>query len=144
MKTIKLTILMLLMPVSIVIQGQTIIFGYDDAGNRESRAISQMKSGIVKFPLEEKFLNDTSDVLAQYFSVFPNPVISTLSLEIENWLPEGSYSYVLYDMQGKVLLRKSDCGPVNSINMLSMQKGIYLLRVIANFSIIDFKIIKSH
>lgn len=77
-------------------------------------------------------------------SVFPNPVISSLRLQIKGDLVQ-KLSYQLYNMEGKsILLKKVEASPV-MIDMELYTSGTYLLKVFTdeNLPVKTFKIIKD-
>ena len=63
----------------------------------------------------------------QHFSIYPNPVKSTLT--IENNTPSDTYLYIIMDLTGKVILKRKFKGKQNIINTESLNKGLYFLYI---------------
>ena len=61
--------------------------------------------------------------------IFPNPVKSTLNVNIPN--QEGNYSVYLFDLQGKILMSKSVDSDFQ-LNMSTYPTAVYLLSIIDN------------
>ena len=62
--------------------------------------------------------------------VYPNPANSTLYVESENWINNGTLT--LFDMSGKVVLSQAVNGNSAQINMSSLTAGNYILRLVEN------------
>jgi uncharacterized repeat protein (TIGR01451 family) len=79
--------------------------------------------------------------------VYPNPTknIATIKTELAN---SSNVSYTLYDLQGRVILRKEDAikpsGPYSEdINLEALQTGIYVLNLKINGHETSIKLIKE-
>ncbi len=76
-------------------------------------------------------------------SAYPNPVSDFLTLKVENYDTE-SFSYKLFDANGKLMESKKVTGIETIISMANLLPNLYFLRVIDNQKeIITFKIIKN-
>ena len=72
-----------------------------------------------------------------YVQVFPNPVGSVVNIQTSRPI-----NYVeLYDLSGKVVLRKNE--PHNSLDISSLSRGIYFLKTILDNGLTINKIIKE-
>ena len=76
---------------------------------------------------------------AQLF-VYPNPVIDILNVNITN--SQTLTTAKLFDNNGKLIYTGSMISGTNSINMLNLAKGIYLLQLVNNEGVQNLKIIK--
>lgn len=77
------------------------------------------------------------------FFAYPNPTRDLLILEVENSKGQ-SFSYHLYDMQGKLLENKKIVESSSPINMESLSSSTYFLKVTDNQTIVKtFRIIKN-
>ena len=146
MKITREIAVIVLFLVSIAARGQTIVFDYDDSGNRVSRELytEQLKSGIIDFPVQESLLNDTIEVTDPSILVYPNPSKSYVFLEIKKLTQENLISYILFDLQGMILIEEPHGTLLNSIDMTRIPKGIYILRVKIDNDVFDYKIVKSY
>ena len=62
--------------------------------------------------------------------VYPNPATSTLYVELENYVNNGTLT--LFDMSGKVVLSQTFNGNSAQINMSALSAGNYILRLVEN------------
>lgn len=65
--------------------------------------------------------------------IYPNPVISRVNFEVPNNIVIDSI--IIYNLQGKMVLQTKN---INNINIESLNKGIYLLKMLGD----DFSLIK--
>lgn len=148
MKTgIKSFIIIVLLSLSYCVRSQTIVFDYDDNGNRIYRelSVSQLKSGVRGFPvLKQSLIEANTDDLNLSFKIYPNPAKEIITLEITNWRVENEIQYQIVTLSGNILFNNPNCKNINIIDASSLKNGIYILRVINNGIITDFKIVKSY
>ncbi len=145
MKMNRIIVIIVLVLFSVVAKGQSIVFTYDESGNRLSRElyVEQLKSLILNFPVQEKLLNDTI-VADPSILVYPNPSKSYVFLEVKELAQDNLLSFILYNLQGEILIEEPHGNYFNSIDLTGIQKGIYILRVKIDKKIFDYKIIKSY
>ncbi|MGN0236658.1 MAG: T9SS type A sorting domain-containing protein [Lepagella sp.] len=87
--------------------------------------------------------SDTHRMMADQVkaSVYPNPVVSELHVDLPYDSRSVKTSITLYDMQGGVCRRINDCRQSNVINVEGLTGGIYLLDVCTGNSNKTFKVI---
>lgn len=92
---------------------------------------------ILTLDIKENQLNST-------LTVFPNPTTDNLSLKINDFT-EKSYSYQLYNNQGKLLRKAKITDELTLINMYNLSTATYLLKVVdsENKKVQSFKVIKN-
>ncbi len=77
-------------------------------------------------------------------AVYPNPTTDYLTLSVQDNNLNKALSYILYDMQGKLLLSKAISGSNTTIEMANLRSAIYYLKVVDKESAVKtFKIIKN-
>ena len=79
-------------------------------------------------------------------NVFPNPTINYITLKVDasTSLSNQQLSFQLIDLQGKIIENKNVMQSNTSINMETLPKAIYFLKVTRNNQIVKtFKIIKN-
>lgn len=142
----RITVVFVLLLLSILAKGQSIVFTYDDSGNRVSRELytEQLKSLTIDFPIQEESLNDKIEVIDPSVLVYPNPSKSYVYLEIKKLTQQNSISYILYDLQGMILIEELHGTQFNSIDINSIPKGIYILRVKIGNKVFDYKVVKTY
>jgi len=116
-------------------------FGYDNAGNRTSRAIVTLKSantqdGLTALnPIEEKIGFATT-------RIYPNPTKGLLHLEISGESAQEA-SCTVHDINGKLILKNDSFQNQTDINLSSHPAGIYILRVFIGTDSKEWKVIKE-
>ena len=98
----------------------------------------------VQQPYEISFITTIEQAKDIYLgcSAYPNPASDFLTLKIENYRIDN-LSYMLSDVNGKLLENKKVEGNETSISMTNLLSGLYFLKIIDNQKEIKtFKIIK--
>ena len=87
-------------------------------------------------------INETE--LNSSLSVFPNPILDNLTLQISNYNNE-KLSFYLYDLQGKLLNKEQIIAEQTQINTSSLPPATYFIEVLnqENKQVQSFKIIKN-
>ena len=87
-------------------------------------------------------VNETE--LNSSLSVFPNPILDNLTLQISDYNNE-KLSYQLYDIQGKLLNKEQIIAEQTQINTSSLPPATYFIEVLnqENKQVQSFKIIKN-
>lgn len=87
-------------------------------------------------------LEDAKDINL-VFLAYPNPTVDILILKIGNY-DNNSLSYMLYDINAKILENKKVTGSQTHITMGNLFPGTYFLKIVAGRKEIKtFKIIKN-
>mgnify|MGYP001258237297 CR=1 FL=1 len=116
-------------------------FGYDNAGNRISRAIVTLKNANVENgltatnPVEDKIGLTTT-------RIYPNPTKGLLHLEISSEIIQEA-SYTVHDINGKLIIQNGSFQNNTDINLSRNPAGIYILRVIIGTESKEWKVIKE-
>lgn len=79
----------------------------------------------------------TNNLNNEVYKIFPIPTKDVLNISSEDEIKSIS----LYDLQGKLI--KSEVGNIKSIDISEFNKGIYILKVTTNLSILSKKVIKE-
>jgi hypothetical protein len=93
---------------------------------------SELRSGHIGsyFKIDDLSMSGTSGIEIPNgddgFSVFPNPVRDLLHL---NFTREQNFSYTLYDNMGRLVLKKENCGPDETIITNDLLPGIYFVKL---------------
>jgi hypothetical protein len=81
----------------------------------------------------------------ELINLFPNPATNYLTLNIDNvqLLPSDSYrnNFQLYDMQGRMQLKGETSATQTEINVATLPRGLYVLKIITNQQIETKKIV---
>lgn len=75
------------------------------------------------------------------FKMFPNPVENILYFNVPKGIEQSTLS--IYDVLGKVVLKKNIVKSVHSIDVSSLAPGLYVISFQTQFSTKSFKLIKS-
>ena len=99
----------------------------------------------VQQPFEISVLSGMEDItgIDLYYSVYPNPTIGKLTLNLKNYEP-NTFTYQLYDVNGKMLRNDRLIENETIIEMSDLSSATYFLKVIMkNKEVKLFKIIKN-
>jgi hypothetical protein len=137
---------------SVFVQSQTIQFTYDENGNRIERVLvsQRLKSATIDFPVKDlkklELADEKKDQLIDSettLKVYPNPTKGLLRIEVSN-IPEGASTQVkLYDYSGVELINQNDFPPSQVLDISRFKDGLYILRIIINSKVTNWKIIKN-
>lgn len=128
----------------LVVNDSYIEYTYDNAGNRKSRRVIIIPSQEKKsFEYDPKF-KEKLEELDQQFNVYPNPVDQSVFVSLnEDAVKANKKSIVIYNLMGKVILRHQAKSNINRIDLSSIGKGIYILRLEYDGKYKECKIIKQ-
>lgn len=133
----------------IFLAGQPIHYDYDDSGNRVKRYIILGKGGssedkISKEFEESKKTEEYEDELGELtIKIFPNPTKGQLYVEIEGLSSEQTIDYQVFSQTGLLLNTKRKNGIQFTIDMEKYSSGIYILRLMIEGKISQWKILKE-
>lgn len=116
-------------------------FGYDNAGNRISRTIIELKSATIPDGLTA--INPIEDKIGLATTrIYPNPTKGILHLEIATENNEQA-NLTVHDLSGKLIVQNAailnDC----DIDLSGSPSGMYILRVFIGAENKEWKIIKE-
>ncbi len=81
---------------------------------------------------------NTEDLAAEKIRIYPNPVKDYVSLDFSE---EGNREIELFDLTGKIFIKKFASGNKVLLNLQELEMGIYFIKVVSDNSIPTFKII---
>ena len=122
---------------------QKIVYEYDNAGNRISRTVVLPKAP----QRAQEELTDTTfykeAIGNKEITLYPNPVKSDLHVSISGYEEGSTGECMLFDMQGKVLLKRRIDTSTFQVDMSSYKSGNYIMRIVIDGEPITWKIIKQ-
>jgi len=149
MKTLKfITFLLLVSYTTIsVAQTTTVVFTYDNAGNRDERKVivfysrnansnSNLDTASSIKPITE-ILGKTS------ITIYPNPTKGQLSVEIKNMPINASGEIRIYNVTGNIIQYQKTVGSLNLFDFSPYSTGIYFLNIKVGQDESKWKIIKQ-
>lgn len=145
MKTIIISIILL---TASHVFGQSVVFDYDLSGNRTERVIKMSKS-------EEKSNENDSipppkSLPIEYFdhiadteiTIYPNPTQGRLTVKVANMPQETKGQIAIYDLNGRLVLRKDAMTSSNELDISVQPDGAYVMKIILGQESTSWKIIK--
>ncbi len=139
-KTFSIIAFAILMAGSFAGYAQNIGFGYDNAGNRISRFVIQLKNNAVN---DTTRLADADLLNGMKIIIKPNPTSGVFSVLIPKTDKEQMIKIYLHDISGKVLFKNENCTNNTLIDISTRENGMYVLSVIVNNEKRTWKIIKE-
>lgn len=118
---------------------QRVVFDYDAAGNRISRALSNGASNAPSIgntdiePLTEQW---------QTLYVGPNPCSDILYVRFSQWTDNDRCQLQLTNMSGQVFIEQLATSFQTSLSLSALQSGYYILSVELNGERKEYKIVK--
>ena len=115
--------------------GQTVYSTTSGANGSVAQGVQQA------FEISTLGIGDNSVALSSV--AYPNPTANLLTLNVNDF-NEGNMEYVLFDLQGRELLRQKIKQATTQIQMQHLSASIYLLEIINENKLVKtFKIIKN-
>ncbi len=132
---------------------QDVGYYYDASGNRIQRKIILLKSAKVD-TLEKNHAFSGNDSIqiknfyednlgANQITIFPNPTKGELSIKISNLTKEVSSQIYVYDMYGRLILKKNNLGEQTPVNLSNVPNGAYILKISIDNKITEWKVFKE-
>jgi hypothetical protein len=133
----------LLFPLAIMAQ-TSIVFEYDDSGNRVKRTIFTFKMSEADSTLTESGTpKQDENPAAQRIAVYPNPTDGLVNIDF-NLPPEPKAYYVLTAINGAQVEQGNLTATTQTqLNLMNLGKGTYILHVVSGDDKEKFKIVKQ-
>jgi len=109
----------------------TLIFSANQAGNAEIviSAISNGKQATLKINVEVKNLTEAQSIASEpEIQLYPNPTSGTIKLNFRKSPKSGTKIFV-FDLTGKLLLRKDANNEIEELDLNTFRPGTYLIRI---------------
>jgi len=139
-RTISLILLCLATFFNLQAQQPIVNFEYDDAGNRTGRYVTVVKSTEADSLFFEAELNLTTSGLQA--KVYPNPTYGIINIEIDG-AESIPVNYTLTDQQARLIMEGRLLSNAETISLLSLEPGVYFLRLHNTERKLVYKIIKQ-
>ena len=144
LKTLLAVLTIMLLPSEL--DAQNIHYSYDAAGNRIKREIvlapedSLTRQSEVKKAMTANY----SDMLSgRTIRIYPNPTDGILKVDMAGCTDAEQCHVKLFNMSGQQLFFTDSPSSIETINLISQPKGIYLLSIIINGEESTWRIIKK-
>jgi len=158
----KLILINIMLLLGLIAKSQSYIYTYDNNGNRIKREFIPFKTTKDTVATDSTAnITDSATVAAnnqttqqqqqqyeamlgeQKITVFPNPTKGELTIDISNFA-EGSKGFILVsDMQGRILFKNKNINSSNNLNLSSVAKGNYILKIGLNNISKEWVIVKE-
>lgn len=129
---------------AIAIRGQQqLSYAYDAAGNRTSRTIvlaTRSANATINKPDSVFFEEKLAD---KQLKIYPNPVQSQLTIEVEGFEPGMQGEFSLFNITGGMLIRRRITGSNTYLDMSRYTKGTYILNIQLRGQTTSWKVIKQ-
>jgi hypothetical protein len=144
MKTLIVSVVLLLMAGVANIYGQNIAFEYDADGNLENRYVVPLPSLASKNITEEETTTDIVEIKASEYKIkiYPNPTKGRLVIEITPLDAEVKNFLRLFSRNGS-LIYTQDITTTRTELVIDGNAGIYLLNIYLGEVVSKWKIIKQ-
>ena len=124
--------------------GQTVVsYSYDNSGNRTSRKIILLKSTSSSEGQAQQDEPFSDQVGEHGIIIYPNPVTSELTVEIQGLDEDVDASLSLVDQGGHLVLKQDHVTGSNLLGLSHVAPGTYILIIRVNTGSTTWKIIKE-
>jgi YD repeat-containing protein len=129
---------------SLISYGQTTVsFTYDDSGNRTSRNTIGLKSAS-STEEEKTFPESFSEQLGdQTILIYPNPVESELTVNIQGYEANSSVDISVYDKGGRLVMNQVITSDKSILNLSYLPSGNYFMNIRIGNKATQWKIVKD-
>jgi len=111
--------------------------------------VVELKSDAIDFPVttpdslkaDDEKKDESVD---KYIKVFPNPVKSTLTIQIIGFDENLKKDAIVFNMAGSKLKQERCLGSQGALELGTLDDGVYILRITVGGEIFQYKIIKSN
>lgn len=122
---------------------QTVVFAYDDNGNRISREVPSQKSNFIKSTNEEFADGELNSSESSRIMISPNPTHGEFVISMHGLDLNSKYEISLYNSIG-VLVWKEECSEIQkTVDINDCVDGFYFLNIINGETKEIWKIIKE-
>jgi len=136
-----------------VAQTTTILYEYDNAGNRVIRKVGRISlvppspgqsadtSNLYKTSTiaNVRYLEEFGGVV---FNIYPNPTDGQFRIEMKNGAAEDRVSIYLHSIGGELIFRNENAGQSTLVDISQRDNGTYLLTFVVNQDKRTWKVIK--
>ena len=131
---------------SVFPQNPAAIFTYDAAGDRTKRIKDYAK---ISIPPKSEDLKDKKkiyrDALDEHdISIYPNPTLGNLTVRVTNLKKDTPASLSLYDMTGKLTIKRDVLKETNELDIGNLSNGTYIMKIMIGEKVSEWKIIKNN
>jgi len=144
MRTLKFIMFLILISFATISEAQTIVFTYDDAGNRVEREIIFQKSSKANLDTASSFIKPVSEMMGKMkITIYPNPTKGQLSVEVANMPINVSGEIRIYNITGNLIYYQKTLESSNTFDFSIYSTGIYVLYIKVGQNESKWKIIKQ-
>jgi len=142
-KTIYLLIVLSVFAFATVSISQTVVFSYDETGNRKSREITNLRSNFIKSTSEELIdgaliYNEESSIV-----ISPNPTHGEFTISMYGFSLSSKTEMSLYNSIGVLVWKEEYFKLHKVVDMDDCEDGLYFLNIINGETREIWKIIKE-
>lgn len=106
------------------------VYGYNNANNATNCYTLRVQLGTA---------SRTEDLVVERISAFPNPVVNTVNIKGI----EGTADIRVFDIYGKMVMRKVSAQPVTPLDVANLPAGVYMIKVMNKENETTIKIVKE-
>jgi len=123
----------------------TIKYSYNNAGHRVARHVITLASADDTTQSASRDKQETFEetVGEQKVIIYPNPTQGELTVEIQGNTENAETNIYLYSLSGTLLTRKNSTGSTTTLDLSAYPAGTYVLKVMLNGKVSEWKIVKK-
>jgi len=143
-----IAILMFVLCIFISGKAQTVSYTYDASGNRETRTIvmggglkSEVSQNEEMDKDEEEIFQETLGEMT--LTIYPNPTTGKLSVRFDNKPGDVKTSVTVYDLNAKIICRKTNIPETSEIDLSQEPAGNYILVIRVGEQVSRWQVVKQ-
>ena len=149
---LKIILISFLTLVSIKSFAQNVKFTYDAAGNRVERIIVLPPNTPANTPPDSTEFNNkdtkeeekfTDEIAEKQISIYPNPTLGNLAVEITNYDLSVNGSIRVFNMGGQLIQNLTTLTERNEVDITNQAAGTYIMVIVIGTEKSEWKIIKQ-
>jgi len=129
-------------------KAQTVSYTYDASGNRETRTIvmggglkSEVSQNEEMDKDEEEIYQETLEKMI--INIYPNPTTGKLSIRFDNRPEDVKTSVTVYDLNAKIICRKTNIPETSEIDLSQEPAGNYILVIRVGERVSRWQVVKQ-
>lgn len=122
---------------------QSIVFKYDDAGNRLSRTVSVPE--LMKRRMKTSVPNEPSglSLFDTQIKIGPSPTSGVIKIEIAGLDEKKDFTAYIFNASSQLVLKQKIAGLVTELDITSRPNGVYIVGVVSGDNCVSSKIVKQ-
>ena len=122
---------------------QSIVFKYDDAGNRLSRMVSVPELMMRRMKTTPPNESSEMSLFDTQVKIGPSPTSGIIKIEIVGLDEKRDFTAYVFNTSSQLVLKQKVDGAVTELDITSRPNGVYIVGVVSGDNCVSLKIVKQ-